>query len=68
MRCPLSAVWVGAFVEAHEALLRSRSGADDESTEGYIAGHGHADHLVQAAEILGTSCRQLQRLKTRLRT
>ena len=41
----------------HEADERSRSGAGDETTGRHVAGDGQADHLVQAAEILGISCR-----------
>ena len=37
--------WV-LFVEAHEALLTSRSGADDEDTRSDHAGDGAEDKVV----------------------
>ena len=37
--------WV-LFVEAHEALLTSRSGADDEDTRSDHAGDGEEDKVV----------------------
>jgi hypothetical protein len=49
----------------HVATERSRSGAGDETTGRHVAGDGQTDHLVQAAEILNISCRQMQRWKTR---
>ena len=53
------------FVEAYEALLAGRSGADDESTRSNHAGHGRKITWYEAAEIIGISCRQMRRWKER---
>jgi len=51
------------FVEAHEALLRGRSGADDESTRVIMRAMARKITWYEAAEIIGISCRQMRRWK-----
>ena len=50
---------------SHEADERSRSGAGDETTGRMLRAMAKQISWFQAAEILGISCRQMQRWKTR---
>ena len=52
-------------MEAHEALLTGRNGADDESIRSNHAVHGAKDYPVRSGRDYGISCRQMRRWKDR---
>src|SRR5450755_4819095 len=61
----LRAARVGDHAE-HGGLLEGRDGAGDESAGSHLTGHGEEDYVVQAAEIIGISDRQMRRWRERL--